>query len=215
MITNRRVLIFANGVMDETEWLTGYMQPDDWLIAVDGGYQYLHGLGLKPDLLIGDLDSISPHLLLQLKETPVEIIQFPTNKDQTDLELALDAAVQRGFRKIRIIAALGGRLDQTLGNIFLLTAPSFKKMDVRIENGSMQAFLVRDQAVIEGKEGDLVSLIPINGPAEDICTRGLKYPLKNEFLFIEHTRGISNVMLGNKAEIFMGKGQLLCIHTRL
>ena len=201
--------------MEDTGWLYGYIQPDDFLIAADGGNQFLHALGKKPDVLIGDLDSISEVQLHDLRNFGVEINQHPEDKDLTDLELALNYSVQKGFSTIRIIAALGGRLDQTLGNIFLLTSPSLKGLDVRIENGGEQVMLISSHTIIQGSRGDRVSLLPIGGSADNIHTIGLKYPLDNESLYPDHTRGISNVMLDSRAEIRVGKGNLLCIHTRL
>jgi thiamine pyrophosphokinase len=136
------------------------------------------------------------------------------DKNETDLELALRVVLGAGFRFILIAGALGGRIDQTLGNIFLLLSAEIEGCDVRLENGQEQIFIIRRESVIEGAPGDTISLLPLGNPAEGVFTEGLLYPLCGETLFPEHTRGISNVMLAQKSRVSLERGLLLCIHTR-
>jgi len=210
-----RALLFCNGILENSDWLQDYIRPEDFRIAVNGGFELLKSLDKKPHLLVGDLDSIPGGGHSNAVDPGYEVLRFPAEKDQTDLELAIDAAVRRGFQSIRIIAALGGRLDQTLGNLFLLSSTTLSDLDVRIENGDLQVLLIRNSAVLKGKEGDTVSLIPIQEKAEGIVTRGLKFPLERETLYMQQTRGISNVLAGKLATIEITLGMLLCIHTRL
>ncbi len=113
---------------------------------------------------------------------------------------------------IWVVAALGGRLDQTLGNIFLLMRSDLKKSDVRLIDGQQEVFLIRNTAVIHGAAGQQVSLLPLGRSAEGIQTEGLAYPLMDETLYPDRTRGISNRMTGPVAKVSLTKGQLLCVH---
>jgi len=174
--------------------------------------RHMDHLGIEPNLLIGDLDSIDEQRLHQIDAQGIEIRKFPEDKNQTDLELALDAALQIPPSAIWIVAALGGRLDQTLGNIFLLTRSDLAQTDVRLIDGKQEVFLIRNTTVIHGAVGQQVSLLPLGSPAEGIQTEGLAYPLVDETLYPDRTRGISNQMSGPVAKVSLTKGQLLCVH---
>jgi thiamine pyrophosphokinase len=209
-----RAVIFANGEIKDYPAARGLVQPDDFLVAADGGLRHLQALNLQPSLLIGDLDSVTGEDIEAMQSAGVEIRRYPVEKNETDLELALLAVVTDGWRTIRVAGGLGGRLDQTLGNLFLLMLPGLENLDLRLDDGREEAWLVRRKTTLTGRPGDGVSLLPLNGPASGIVTEGLQYPLKHETLYPEHTRGISNVMLGSQAVISLEKGLLVCIHTR-
>lgn len=211
----KRVLIFANGDLAEVNSLRRLLQPDTLLVAADGGLRHMRRLGLKPDRVIGDMDSLSAAELAQLEAEGIALERHPRDKDATDLELALRWAAENGCRQVRVAAALGGRLDQTLGNIALLAHPAFAEFDLRLDDGLEEVLVIRRRAVIEGAGGDRVSLLPYGSPAEAVTTQGLKYPLRSETLNLHQTRGISNLMLGSRAEINLRSGLLICIHTRL
>ena len=214
MHKHARALLFANGQLPESQWLPGYLQPEDYLVAVDGGYTHLKAIGRRPHLLIGDLDSIDPHDLIVLEKDGVEVLRFPSHKDQTDLELALTTICERGYAIIRVVAAFGGRLDQTLANAFLLDDPALESVDLRCEDGETEAFLIRSTGVIHGRPGDLVSLLPVGMPAEGVTTHQLAYPLYAETLYPYRSRGVSNVMESDQAEVSITGGKLLCLHLR-
>jgi thiamine pyrophosphokinase len=214
MLAGTRAIIFVNGELPLPEKFLSLLQPGDWLVAADGGLRHLQRLGLKPALLIGDLDSVAQEDVQHLQTEGVRIECYPVDKNETDLELALRVVLGAGFRFILIAGALGGRIDQTLGNIFLLLSAEIEGCDVRLENGQEQIFIIRRESVIEGAPGDTISLLPLGNPAEGVFTEGLLYPLCGETLFPEHTRGISNVMLAQKSRVSLERGLLLCIHTR-
>jgi len=141
-------------------------------------------------------------------------LRFPPAKDETDLELTLDILKDRGFIEILVIGALGGRIDQTLANIWLLAERSRPDFSITFYDGCERVDLIFDQLTIIGEKGDLVSLIPFGSAVMGITTEGLAYPLQNETLFPEKTRGLSNVLLGEQAKIFIRSGRLLCVHRR-
>ncbi|MBT3322151.1 MAG: thiamine diphosphokinase [Anaerolineae bacterium] len=206
----KRALLFINGDLPNRDAARKIIQDDDFIIAVDGGTRHALNLGLVPSVIIGDLDSVD---LTGLDET--KIIQYPADKDETDLELALEYAINAGYEQIRLIGALGGRLDQTLGNLSLLTDESYAGVDLRIDDGVEEAFFICDQAQIHVRIGDLVSLIPWGNPVTGICTEGLRWQLSNESLYPHKTRGISNEAIAALIHIQIEDGLLLIVHKRL
>lgn len=210
----KRAVLFANGVMPQAALILPCLRPDDFFIAVDGGLRHLRNLYKTPDLLIGDLDSATTAEVEGESMQGIEVRRYKSDKDETDLELALFAAIEKGFDEILIIAALGGRLDHTLGNLNLLTHPLLAGVKVTIEDGAEEIFMIRDSAEINGSPGEVVSLIPMQGDVIGVETSDLQYPLRHETLYQEKGRGISNVMLGDRAGVSIESGLLLCIHTR-
>jgi len=210
----KRAIIFVNGHLPELEAARRLIHPEDTLIAADGGTRHILALGLLPSVVIGDLDSLTIEEKQRLEESRVEIRQCPPDKDETDLELALRLALDAGYCSTLVLAALGGRLDQTLSNLALLTAPSLADVDVRLDDGIEEAFFVRDRAAISGKPGDTVSLIPWGGEVTGVTTDGLRWPLRDASLSPHHTRGISNELLAETATISLKSGLLLVTHRR-
>jgi thiamine pyrophosphokinase len=209
-----RAVIFANGILERPDLAAGFLRPDDDIISADGGLHHVRKLGLVPNLLIGDLDSIDQQDKDWLTERQVEVRRYPVDKDFTDLELAIQAALERGSREILIVAALGGRLDQALANIALLSLPKLMDVNVALDDGLTEVHLITRRLSILGNAGDLVSLLPVDGSAEGVVTHDLKYPLKAETLTLGETRGISNVMLAKSAAVELARGKLLCVHIR-
>lgn len=210
----KRAYILANGDVTDYSRLAACLRPDDLLIAADGGLRHFKAMNIQPHILLGDLDSVTPEDIDEARAHGVRIIRFPVDKDETDLQLAIDQVVEEGCCQIVIGGGLGGRLDQTLGNIFLLQQPSNPSMNVRLDDGLEEVFLITSEAEINGQEGDVVSLLPLGGPVYDVKTFDLKYPLDYEKLLPEKTRGISNVMTGTRARVTISRGLLICIHTR-
>ena len=209
-----RALVFVNGEVRNLTALKKHIQPGDVLVAVDGGLKYLQMLDLQPHILIGDLDSVDLTQLEPLQKAGVRVLRFPREKDETDLELALRIPEVLEAQQILILAALGGRLDQTLANIALMARPALLEKDVRLEDGSSEVFIIRSVGTIHGEPGDTVSLLPCQGAAVGIWTEGLKYPLAGEMLYPDSTRGVSNILTTRCAVVQVQSGLLLCVHTR-
>lgn len=214
IMSEKKAYLFANGELPDIKKLIPFIHPDMLIVAVDGGLHHVGKVGFKADWLIGDLDSISEKEIEDCTNAGVVIYQYPKEKNETDLELAIDNVVSSGYRFIRIAGALGGRLDQTLGNLFLLAKPELADCNLRLEDGCQEVFLIRERGMLQGLPGDIVSLIPVYGDATGVSTEGLRYPLNNETLHQDHTRGISNELVGETASIKLENGFLLCIHTR-
>ena len=212
MSTTERAVLFANG---EAPNLTALeLQAQDFLVAVDGGLHHLHALGLSPQLLIGDMDSLTLQEVEACKQAGIEILSFPPAKDKTDLELALDEVLRRGYREIVIAFALGGRLDQTLANLALLAKPDFDNCVVRIDDGLTEVALLRQTITLACQPGDTVSLLAWGGEAGGMVTHGLEYALEGETLLPWQTRGISNRCTGERFSVSLEQGTLLLIHSR-
>jgi thiamine pyrophosphokinase len=209
---SRKIILFANGELVNPQGILALINDGDYLVGVDGGLNHLINLGLSPNLIIGDLDSADPGTVKNLAAQGVEVREFPADKDETDLELAISATLDQNPQAILIVAALGNRLDQTLANLFLLTRSDLSRLDIRLVDGMREVFLIQEEATISGEIGQRVSLIPLCRPAKGIQTKGLKFPLHTETLFPDQTRGISNVMSEQSAKITLQEGQLLCIH---
>ena len=209
-----RCIIFANGILPDLAAARRLIRPDDLILAADGGTRHALDLRLTPSIVIGDLDSLTFNLQ-PLTDLGTKFIQHPRNKDETDLELALNHAIELGYREIIIVAALGGRLDQTLGNLSLLTDSRLSTFDIRLDDGVEQTFFCRARSEVEGRRGDLVSLIPWGGEVRGVRTQGLRWQLSDEVLLPHKTRGISNEMTGEVANIQIQSGLLLIVHRRL
>ena len=209
-----RIIIFANGELPDINKVRAILRDDDHIICADGGTRHASALNLKPALVIGDMDSADSGLLQKLHADGVPLELFPRDKNETDLELAIQHAVELNPTEIIIVAALGGRLDQTLANIALLSDVRLATFDFRLDDGVEQIFFCRDQAEVKGRSGDIVSLIPWGESVHGVQTQDLKWQLSNETLYPEKTRGISNEMTADMANIKISSGLLLIVHTR-
>jgi thiamine pyrophosphokinase len=205
----KRILIFANGELPNLEAAHRLLQPNDFIICADGGTLHALALGLLPNVIIGDLDSL-PDGFQPSSQT--EVIRFSHDKNETDLELAIQYALTLKVDEIVIVAALGGRFDQTLGNISLLSDSRLAASNMQINDGVEEIFFCRSQTIVKGRSGDIVSLIPWGGEVRGVVTENLKWPLRSETLYPYKTRGISNEMLGETASVKIKSGLLLVVH---
>jgi len=210
----QRILIFANGELPDIGKARDILRRDDYVICADGGTRHASSLNLKPELVIGDMDSADNSLLKKLQADNVFIELFPRDKNETDLELAITRAIELTPKEIVIIAALGGRLDQTLANIALLSDPRLAAFNIKLDDGVEEIFFCRDHVQVHGRSGDIVSLIPWGREVKGIQTENLKWQLNDETLHPEKTRGISNEMTGDAVDIKISSGILMIVHSR-
>ena len=211
----KRIIIFANGELPNQEKVHTLLHDEDYIIAADGGTRHALALGRMPDVVIGDLDSVTKEEIAKIKQNNVDIILFPRDKNETDLELAIQHAFTLSPEQIMIVGALGARLDQTLGNIALLNNTQSSSPDLRLDDGIEEVFFCYGKSDIQGTSGDTVSLIPWQGEVTGVLTTGLKWPLQSETLYPQKTRGISNEMLSDTAAVQIKSGLLLIIHRRV
>jgi len=209
-----RYVIFANGVLPMGEAAKDLIGPEDVVVAADGGAHHCQALGIVPQVVVGDFDSLAEDDLAALEADGAQLIHHPPRKDQTDLELALLYAVQQGADEALVLGGLGARWDQTLANLLLAAHRELRGLKLVFVHGGQRLCPIHGEGMIEGQAGDTVSLIPIGGDAEGVSTQGLEYPLEDETLHLGSSRGVSNVLLGERAEVRVKKGLLLCVVLR-
>ena len=212
-----RALVFANGDLNPGAMVERAVQeagPDALIIAADGGVRHCLALGLAPQVVIGDMDSATEADLARCRALGAEVLAYPPAKDETDLELALLYAAQHGVTWLRVIGAMGGRLDQTLANVLLLMLPALADCDARLAAGNQTAWVLAPGAhTLQGSPGDTLSLLPLGGDARGVTTEGLAYPLHAETLVFGPARGISNVFDAATARVLLDEGLLLVVQT--
>ena len=200
----------------------GWCGPDPYVVAADGGARHAAALDLAIDRWVGDGDSLGEDALAELVAAGVPIDRSPFDKDESDTELAVRAALARRPDAITILGALGGpRLDHALANLALLELPELRDLDVRIvAAGARVRLLVAPgpdgdpaRLALDGRTGDLVSLLPVGGDAIGVTTADLAYPLRDEVLLSGPSRGLSNRRTAPTAAVTLRSGRLLVIET--
>jgi thiamine pyrophosphokinase len=208
----RKAVIIANGKQGSAASIKACAAEADLLIAADGGAQRCRTLGLMPDWIVGDLDSLAPESRTFFEQAGVRFDVHPTHKDETDLELAVRAALREGAHEAVLVAALGARWDQSLANILLLAHPDFAPLALRLVEGPDTFWIVRDRAVVHGQPGDRLSLLPLSPEVAGVTLTGLEYPLADSLLRFGFTTGISNRLIAPEATVTLRQGILLAIH---
>jgi thiamine pyrophosphokinase len=209
-----KAVVVADGEPDARD--ADLLADADLIVAADGGARWLDAMGVRPNLLIGDLDSVEADLVVRLAADGVVIERYPIDKDASDAELALDRAIAAGADEVVLLGILGGeRLDHQLANLLLLADPSRGMRDLRVVRGGtvVRALHGGERLSLTGMIGDLVSLLPIGGEAEGVRTAGLRFPLTGESLRLGPSRGLSNVVVDQPASVSLERGTLLVVET--
>lgn len=211
----RIAVIIANALVSAPRLLLRWTRAATLIIAADGGCRHCRGLGIVPNVLVGDLDSTTEEDLIAFREQGVEVLRYPPRKDQTDLELALDLALERDADQIVVFGALGLRWDMTLGNLMILTKVRSSQASIKLLDGPTEIGLVRggDRVMIVDRLGAQVSLIPAGQAVRGVTLEGFEYPLFNRDLEAGSTLGISNIVRRESATIEVHAGLLFCVVT--
>ena len=208
-----KIAVLANGAW-ELKWGSQVLKEVDFLICADGGANHAALSGRLPNLLIGDLDSITPENLKQCENAGCVIKRFPCEKDETDLELALiDAEEQArlvGERDIWLYGATGKRIDHLMGNMALMLAYARKGYRIHLVDPEHEIWILQGQECIRRSLGQEISLIALSEKAV-VTTEGLYYPLQQGVLLQDSPRGISNVFVGEEAVIQVHSGWVLVV----
>jgi len=200
----KQIALIANGPINNLKEVSKRLSQYDSIIAVDGGLNTCHSMGIVPDLIIGDMDSVSPTILDKFPEIPKKI--FPPEKDKTDLELAIEEVLPLEPEKITLFGALRNRTDHSLYNLHLLRRHPIL-LEIETENETM--VVITNERTFSCQSGQTVSLIPIGGPVHGVTTKGLKWELHNATLD-QDFMSISNVCLQDKFYVSITQGDLLC-----
>ena len=201
MFSEKRIAVICNAPIVDYPKIRQRILNYPRLIAVDGGLNHCDRMGLKPHLLLGDFDSADPAILSKFSSVPQ--IRHPEEKDQTDLELALAKVYDPQIEEIAVFGALNGRIDHALGNLILLTRYPGKMV---LESENERVFVIDKSIEFASYLGQVISLIPLNGPAVGIQTKGLKWELDGRTLD-KHFIGISNEATEQKVSISVEKGR--------
>jgi thiamine pyrophosphokinase len=192
------------------------------VIAADGGARHAGALGVRIDAWVGDGDSIDPLALSALEALGIPLERSPQDKDESDTELAVLAALRRGAAGLVVVGALGGaRIDHALANIGLLALPELADRPAVLIDAQSRISLIRApgpdggpvRRELIGRPGDLVSLLPMGPGVVGVTTAGLAYPLADEPLPEGPARGLSNVRAAPEASVVLRAGLLLVVET--
>ena len=211
----------AVGSMDE---LGLHMSEADLIIAADSGYNNASRLGVRPGLLLGDLDSIDRKKLAPDELEHIEKIIVPAIKDDTDTQLAVDTAISRGADEIHIIGGLGGRLDHTLSSVFLLEYIADRGAGAVMTDGQSRVRVMKTAGepvslmipkTFDGENGfKYLSVVPLTDECEGVRISGVFYPLDGVTLERRYSYAVSNEITSDHAEITLEKGTMLVIESR-
>ncbi|GAB6139145.1 thiamine diphosphokinase [Halanaerobaculum tunisiense] len=208
----KRVIAIVNGALTgEKEFYQNYIQAEDKVVCADGGANYAHELGLTPDLIIGDLDSITQEIKQKYQTLGVEFKKFTVEKDKTDTQLLLEELIIKGYKKIIVLAAVGNRLDHTLANLYLLEKLSTPTVEIKFVTSQQTTELITNQKIITDQIGATVSLLPLTKQVQGVTLKGFKYPLTETTLTRGSSLTISNTIQAKNAKISLKQGKVLVI----
>ncbi len=202
----KNALLFANGAVTEKEVRRIRNAQFDLIIAADGGVRHAVTFGYIPDVVIGDLDSVSPEMRKELPKT--RFIHRPS-QEINDFNKALIYCEAQGVTHLTLLGICGKRLDHTLNN-FSVLARFDQQFQLTIYDEFSQIFIVRDEWQYSGKPGQAVSLIPL-GEVSGVKTEGLKWALSDEMLNFGEREGCSNQMMNKLTSVRIRSGILLII----
>lgn len=208
-----KTFIISNGDITDYEYCKNIINKDDYIICADGGTRHAYNMGLKPDLIIGDLDSLQQYYIGYYRDQGVEIIKHPKDKDKTDTHLCILKAIDFSS-EIILLGALGNRLDHSLANVSLLKIGIDNNIQIYIDDYRNQVYLIDKTIRLQGKPGDIFSLLPFNGKVEGLQIEGAKYELRNAEMKAGNPFGISNLFLEKEVIISLKKGLLIVIKSK-
>jgi thiamine pyrophosphokinase len=190
----------------------------DYVVAADGGAFALERWKLLPHLIVGDMDSLGDAGVERFARQGIPVAKFPAAKDESDLELAVAQAIAAGATEVVLLGALGGdRLDHETANLLLLADPGYDRVRIEARRGALRIRAVRGKGSfsLAGPVGAVVTLLPVNGDAEGVTTKGLRYGLRGETLRFGRARGLSNEIASLPATVSLDKGTVLVFETAL
>ena len=190
-----RAVIIGNGEIRDYTYIKTFLKPDDFIICADGGLRHVKGLGVDADIAIGDFDSCE-------KSEDVKSITFPTHKNLTDGEIAVDYAIENGYTEILLLAMTGTRLDHTFTNIFQLA----KQGDITLIDDNNEVYVIKDSITLKGKKGKTMSVIPVFSDLCGVTATGVYYPLNNDTLSFGEGRGNSNMITDDLCTVSVKSG---------
>ena len=210
-----KAVLFAGAAITDYSLCEKYLQDADCIICCDGGMHHAKALGITPDYIVGDFDSVRPEVLEEYRNMGISIRQFPTHKNETDMQLGMLLALELGATELVLIGGIGDRFDHTLANAHLLLYLLKKGVRGILINEKNRVELIDHEVTLHGQAGDLVSTIPLSMLVEGVTLEGLEYPLVDYDLALDDKLvAVSNVMIGTEAKVKIRKGYLFVMQTR-
>lgn len=207
----KKCVIISGGVLENEDFHRRIVKDAEMVICADAGARHAERLGIRPDLVIGDLDTLEEEEIRRLQDRQIALHKYPREKDYTDMHLCLLEALELGFQHIIMLGCLGGRFDHALANVMLLTLPQARQADVRIVDPGQEIFLVKPETVITGQKGQTLSLFPLTEEVSGITTEGLFYRVPGGKFELGVGNGMSNVFSEPEVKIAYERGLLLGI----
>ena len=203
-----KTVIFANGDLSIQDI---DLPKGTKVIAADGGLRHCLKLEIMPHVIIGDFDSANDDALSVMERNGAKLIQYPTDKNETDLELAINYAIEKGANNITLYGLLGGRWDMSIANILLLASPAYQAVNFRVTDDNLDLFILHGgrSLTIYGNPGDTVSVIPLSPEPTGITYAGLAWSMENASLPFGSPRGVSNCLIKEKATLKLNSGVIL------
>lgn len=210
---SKKVVIISNGRLGDPAFFRKRREAmgDILTICCDGGTRHLERLSIRPDVIMGDMDSADADGLERYAASGVKISKYRRDKDATDTQLALEYAIGLNPESIEIWGALGGRIDHALANLFLLNLGEKAGIKTSLVDEFCEIFTVEKETSLNEAVGQTVSLFALGSQTEGISLKGFKYSLNNETLEMGSSRGISNVVVDSPAIIHIRSGSLLVV----
>jgi thiamine pyrophosphokinase len=209
-VDGHTVLVFTGGDREPAD-LARLLPDAAFVIGADSGVEQALALGHAVDLVVGDLDSIDPRTLAMARASGATVDAHRAEKDHTDLELALRAASARRPERVVVVGGGGGRLDHFLANVLLLGSAHFDALHIEAFIGRGRVTVVTSSITLDGRPGELLTLLAVGGTAEGVRTEGLRYALRGEPLVPGSSRGVSNEFLEPLAVVSLDAGTLLAV----
>lgn len=207
-------VIIGGGPITHQERYVSLLKNADLIVCADSGLHYLNEVNVKPDILLGDFDSVDPILLEKYKSMNLDCVVFPKRKDVTDSELAIDYVIEKKPDIVHLIGFTGKRLDHGLANLFMLRKFFDHGIQAIMLDYHNEIYYSRGNITLTGEMDQLLSIIPITEEVVGVQTEGLDYPLINETLYSYQSRGVSNVVKSDRIQINTASGEFFIILSR-
>ena len=208
---SRSAVIFCAGRMEDYGF---YQKQPFWadkplVVCADGGYRHARAMGLVPDVLLGDFDSLGGAL-----PAGVETVRYPREKDFTDSQIAVSYCLERGIKKLILLGAVGSRMDHSLANLSLLAYIAEYGGEGLVLDECNEVRLVRDSLTLPKREGYSVSFLPLTAEVRGVTLTGFVYPLQNATLRLGTNLAVSNEFADETATVTISEGVLLAFCSR-
>lgn len=208
-----RAAIISSGSISDYESCKEKLKQADKIICADGGTRHAYNMGIMPDVIIGDLDSSADRYISYYDNLKVPIIKYSWDKDKTDTHICLEFALET-CDEVWLMGATGTRLDHTLANISILRIAVDKGKTACIIDANNEIYVIKDKIRLEGKSGDILSLLPLTTKVEGITLRGTYYPLQDAEMELGNPYGVSNKFEEDSIELTIKSGYLAVIKSK-